>query len=45
MLADRALTRDIAAVIMEKIPATGGLRHPSDDWHTSLRQLCDGAAF
>jgi acetylornithine/succinyldiaminopimelate/putrescine aminotransferase len=39
--ADRALTPDIAAVIMETIPATAGFTIPPDDWYTRLRELCD----
>jgi putrescine aminotransferase len=39
--ADGALTPEIAAVIMETIPATAGFTIPPDDWYPRLRQLCD----
>jgi putrescine aminotransferase len=39
--ADRALTSDIAAVIMETIPATAGFTIAADDWYPRLRELCD----
>lgn len=32
---------EVAAVIMETIPATAGFTVPPDDWHPRIRQLCD----
>ena len=32
---------DVAAVIMETIPATAGFQIPPDDWYPRLRRLCD----
>jgi acetylornithine/succinyldiaminopimelate/putrescine aminotransferase len=39
--AERALTEDTAAIIMETIPATAGFTIPPDDWYPGLRRLCD----
>jgi acetylornithine/succinyldiaminopimelate/putrescine aminotransferase len=39
--ADRALTSDVAAAIMETIPATAGFTIPPDNWYPELRRLCD----
>jgi putrescine aminotransferase len=39
--ADRAVTKDVAAVIMETIPATAGFTIPPDNWYPDLRRLCD----
>ena len=36
-----AVTDDVAAVIMETIPATAGFPMPPDDWYPSIRKLCD----
>ena len=39
--AESTITNDVAAVIMETIPATAGFTVPPDDWYPRLRQLCD----
>ena len=36
-----AATEDVAAVIMETIPATAGFTIPPADWYPRLRQFCD----
>src|SRR3972149_777380 len=36
-----AVTDDVAAVIMETIPATAGFTLPPDDWYPRIRRLCD----
>ncbi|MDP2675886.1 MAG: aminotransferase class III-fold pyridoxal phosphate-dependent enzyme [Dehalococcoidia bacterium] len=36
-----AVTDDVAAVIMETIPATAGFPIPPDDWYPRVRKLCD----
>ncbi|MGQ9502970.1 MAG: aspartate aminotransferase family protein [Anaerolineae bacterium] len=36
-----ALNEQTAAVIMETIPATGGILIPPDDYYPRVRQLCD----
>jgi len=36
-----AVTDDVAAVIMETIPATAGFTLPPDDWYPRVRRLCD----
>jgi acetylornithine/succinyldiaminopimelate/putrescine aminotransferase len=36
-----AMTDDVAAVIMETIPATAGFTMPPDDWYPRVRRLCD----
>ena len=38
---EAAVTDDVAAVIMETIPATAGFPIPPDDWYPSVRKLCD----
>jgi acetylornithine/succinyldiaminopimelate/putrescine aminotransferase len=39
--ADRAVSDNTAAVIMETIPATGGYLVPPEGWFAELRRLCD----
>lgn len=39
--ADEALTEDVAALIMETIPATAGFTIPPDGWYPQLRRICD----
>ncbi len=39
--ADRAITKDIAAVIVEPIQGEAGVQIPSDEFLPGLRQLCD----
>ena len=39
--ADRAITEETAAVIMETIPATGGYIVPLPEWFPALRTMCD----
>jgi acetylornithine/succinyldiaminopimelate/putrescine aminotransferase len=39
--AERAVSGETAAVIMETIPATAGFTVPPDDWYPRLRRLCD----
>src|SRR3972149_4840515 len=36
-----AVTDDVAAVIMETIPATAGFTMPPDEWYPRVRRLCD----
>ena len=38
---EAAVTDDVAAVIMETIPATAGFPIPPDDWYPRVRKLCD----
>lgn len=38
---EKAATDDVAAVIMETIPATAGFVIPPDDWYPRVRKLCD----
>ena len=38
---ESAVTEDVAAVIMETIPATAGFPIPPDDWYPRVRHLCD----
>lgn len=38
---EAALTDDVAAIIMETIPATAGFPIPPDDWYPNVRRLCD----
>ena len=38
---EAAVTDDVAAIIMETIPATAGFIIPPDDWYPSVRRLCD----
>src|SRR3990172_8416095 len=38
---EAAVTDDVAAVIMETIPATAGFTMPPDDWYPRIRRLCD----
>jgi putrescine aminotransferase len=38
---DRAAADDVAAIIMETIPATAGFPIPPNDWYPRIRQLCD----
>ena len=40
-----AVDDDVAAVIMETIPATAGFTIPPDDWYPRIRQLCDERAI
>jgi acetylornithine/succinyldiaminopimelate/putrescine aminotransferase len=39
--AEKAVTEETAAVIVETIPATAGFTIPPDDWYPRLRQICD----
>ncbi len=38
---EKAATDDVAAIIMETIPATAGFIIPPDDWYPRVRKLCD----
>jgi len=38
---EQAVNRDTAAVILETIPATGGILIPPDDYFSSVREVCD----
>ncbi len=38
---EKAATDDVAAIIMETIPATAGFVMPPDDWYPQVRKLCD----
>jgi acetylornithine/succinyldiaminopimelate/putrescine aminotransferase len=38
---EAALNSNVAAIIMETIPATAGFTIPPDDWYPRIRQLCD----
>jgi acetylornithine/succinyldiaminopimelate/putrescine aminotransferase len=38
---EAAATDDVAAIIMETIPATAGFPIPPDDWYPQVRRLCD----
>ncbi len=38
---EAAVTDDVAAVIMETIPATAGFTIPAHDWYPRVRRLCD----
>lgn len=39
--ADSALTNEVAALVMETIPATAGFTIPPPDWYPELRRICD----
>jgi len=38
---ERAVTEETAAVILETIPATGGVLIPPDDYFPAVRKICD----
>jgi len=38
---EAAVTDDVAAIIMETIPATAGFPIPPADWYPNVRRLCD----
>jgi putrescine aminotransferase len=40
---EKAVNRDTAAVILETIPATGGVLIPPDEYFPAVREICDRA--